>query len=93
MSYYFRSPYQFSYHSIDRIRTRLKLQNLNDVQLREHCLRLISESYDIEETKSFKYIRVNKTHLYFVIRKDVNLILTISPMGATKLLTVIKENL
>ncbi len=93
MSYYFRNPYQFSYHSIGRIRTRLKLQDLNDIQLREYCLKLIKESYDIEETKSFKYIRVNKTHLYFVIKKDVNLILTISPMSPTKLLAVIEENL
>ncbi|MBP1526794.1 MAG: hypothetical protein H9Q66_02505 [Spiroplasma ixodetis] len=54
---------------------------------------MINESYDIEETKSFKYIRVNKTHLYFVIKKDVNLILTISPMSPTKLLAVIEENL
>lgn len=93
MSYYFRNPYQFSYHGIGRIRTRLKLQNLNDFQLREYCLTLINEAYDIEETKSFKYVRVNKTHLYFVIRKDVNLILTISPMSSTKLLTIIEENL
>lgn len=53
MSYYFRNPYQFSYHSIGRIRTRLKLQDLNDIQLREYCLKLINESYDIEENKKF----------------------------------------
>lgn len=93
MSYYFRNPYQFSYHSIARIRTRLKLQNLNDMQLREYCLKLINDSHNIEETTNFKYIRVSKTNLYFVIKKDVNLILTISPMSAAKLLAVIEENL
>lgn len=93
MSYYFYNPYQFSYHSVNRIRTRLKLQNLNDMQLRDYCLKLINESDDIEETKSFKYIKVNQTHFYFVIKKDINLILTISPMSPTKLLLVIKEDL
>ncbi|WP_342276652.1 hypothetical protein [Spiroplasma endosymbiont of Nebria brevicollis] len=93
MSYYYRNPYQFSYHGVARIRTRLKLQDLTDMQVREHCLKLISESHNIEETRSYKYIRVNKTNLYFVIKKDTNLILTISPMSPTKLLKVIEENL
>lgn len=93
MSYYYRNPYQFSYHGVTRIRSRLKLQDLNDTQVREKCLKLISESRNIEETRSYKYIRVNKTNLYFVIKKDTNLILTISPISPTKLLTVIEENL
>jgi len=93
MSYYYRNPYQFSYHGIARIRARLNLEKLNDNEMREHCLKLINKAYDIEETKSYKYIKVNNTNLYFVIKKDNNLILTISPMSPTKLLTVIEENL
>ena len=93
MSYYYRNPYQFSYHGVARIRNRLSLQKLNDFELRDYCLKLINEAYHIEETKSFKYIKINKTNLYFVIKKDVNIILTVSPMSATKLLAVIAENL
>jgi len=93
MSYYFRNPYQFSYHGVGRIRSRLKLQTLNDIQIRAYCLQLINASHEIIDTRNYQYIRVNKTNLYFIIKKDNNLILTISPMAPSRLLALIEENL
>lgn len=93
MSYYFNNPYNFSFHGLSRIKSRLKLQHLSDTELKSYCLKLINESSDVIETKSFKYVKVNKTFLYFVIKKENNLVLTISPINPAKLLTIIEENL
>lgn len=93
MSYYNFSPYSFSYHALDRIKDRLNLKNLNEWQIKDYCLKLIKESFDVVETKSFLYIKINKSNLYFVIKKEEKLILTISPMSASKLLDVIEKNL
>ncbi|MCL8209681.1 hypothetical protein LT318_00229 [Spiroplasma sp. JKS002670] len=93
MSYYFKSKYQFSDHGLLRIKNRLKVKKMSDLELKSYCEELIDTSHEIDETKTFKYVKVNKTNLYFIINKIDNLIITLTPIKPEKLLSNLEKNL
>ncbi|MGL5268281.1 MAG: hypothetical protein ACRC8P_00705 [Spiroplasma sp.] len=93
MSYYYNRKYQFSHHALTRIKSRLQLNYLSDLEVINHCLELIALSHDIIETKTWKYVKINEKNLYFVIKKSDNLVLTLSPIKPEKLLEVLENNL
>lgn len=93
MSYYYQKKYNFSAHGLLRIKSRLNLNNLSDIEIIDYCLKLIELSHDILETKSLKYIKINGKNLYFVVSKDNSLILTLSPIKPEKLLAILENNL
>lgn len=93
MSYYYNRKYRFSHHGLLRIKSRLQLNELDDVKVINYCLELISLSHDIIETTSLKYVKINGKNLYFVINKSDNLILTLSPIKPDKLLAILENNL
>lgn len=93
MSYYYNKKYRFSHHGLVRIKSRLKLDNLTDTEVINYCLNLIDLSHDVFDTKNLKYVKVNGKELYFVINKDSNLILTLSPIKPDKLLAILENDL
>lgn len=93
MSYYYSREYQFSYHGLIRIKNRLQLNHLTELEIINYCLKLIESSNDILETKKIKYIKINEKDLYFVVDKSSNLILTLSPIKPEKLLAILENDL
>ncbi len=93
MSYYFKSKYQFSDHGLLRIKERLNLKEINDLELKNYCIKLIEASHEIYDAKDEQYIKINGKNLYFVIKKDNNLIITLTPMKPEKLLSNLEKNL
>lgn len=92
MSFYYKSKYRFSYHALNRIRERLSLNHLNDLGLQSYCEKLINEASDVIITSKHKYVRINNIDLYFIIENNQNLVKTISPLSASKLLQVIEDD-
>lgn len=93
MSYYLKNKYNFSDHGLLRIKNRLKIKEINDLELRNYCSKLIESSYEIYETKTYKYVKINETDLYFIINKIDNLIITLTPIKPGKLLANLEKNL
>lgn len=92
MSYYFKSYYSFSDHALARAKERLKLKHLSDLEITNYCLKLIESSHEIHETKNYSYINVNQTNLFFVLSKNENLIITLSPFKPDRLLGILDKN-
>lgn len=92
MSYYFKNKYNFSNHAVYRAKTRLKLNDFNDLEIVNFCSKLIDSSYEVYETATYKYIKVNKTNLYFVFDKIGNLVITLSPFKPDRLLALLEKN-
>ncbi|MBE4704377.1 hypothetical protein [Spiroplasma platyhelix] len=91
MSYYYKNEYKFSDHALNRAKTRLNLKDLSDSEVINHCLKLIELSHEMHETKTCKYINVNKTNLYFVVDINENLIITLSPFKPDRLLGILNS--
>lgn len=92
MSYYYRNKYSFSYHALNRIRERLALEELNDFELKFYCTNLIENSSNVTTTTKHQYVKINNQNLYFIIDNQTNLIKTISPLSAHKLLLAIEND-
>lgn len=92
MSYYYKNKYSFSYHALNRIRERLSLSDLNDLGLQAYCEKLINQASDVIITSTHKYVKINNIDLYFIIEKNQNLVKTICPLSASKLLQVIEDD-
>lgn len=92
MSYYFKNKYQFTNHGLLRIKDRLNLKTKTDLEIINYCSKLIDLSHEIYETNTMKYVKINNKNLYFVINKNGNLILTLSPIKPEKLLANLENN-
>lgn len=93
MSYYARNKYQFSEHGLLRVRNRLKMKEMSDLELKSYCSKLIETSHEVYETEDFNYVKINKKELYFIIKKIDNLIITLTPIKPEKLLANLENNL
>lgn len=93
MSYYYNRKYRFSDHALMRIKSRLQLSHLSEIDLIDYCVNLINASHEIIETKTLKYVKINQKNLYFVINKSESLVLTLSPIKPEKLLAIIEDDL
>lgn len=92
MSYYAKSKYQFSDHGLFRIKNRLKMKAISDLELKNYCSRLIETSHDVYDTEDCIYVKINGKELYFVINKNNNLIVTLRPMKPEKLLAILDKD-
>lgn len=92
MSYYFKNKYKFSDHGLFRIKNRLGLTESSDVEVINYCVKLIELSHEVYETRTYKYIKVNNTNLYFVLSVPDNLIITLSPIKPEKLLANLEND-
>lgn len=92
MSYYARSKYQFSEHGLLRIKDRLKLKTISDSELKNYCIKLIEASHEVYDAEDYWYVKVNGKNLYFVIKKNNNLIITLTPIKPEKLLANLEKN-
>ncbi|AHB36443.1 hypothetical protein [Spiroplasma apis] len=91
MGYYYRRQFNFSTHSIHRIRQRLLLPNEEEFLLKEKVLDLIESSTEHFETTKYIYIKVNKKDIFLVIDIGTKTIITATPISPTKQLWLIEN--
>ncbi|QEH61890.1 hypothetical protein SCHIN_v1c06930 [Spiroplasma chinense] len=92
MGYYYRHEFKFSDHALQRIRQRLNLGNEEEYLLKEKVLTMIEKSTQMFETSNHIYIHTRKNDIYFVIKKPEKLIVTATPISATKQLYLIETD-
>ncbi|WP_339020218.1 hypothetical protein [Spiroplasma endosymbiont of Atherix ibis] len=92
MSYYYKHEYNFSTHSIQRIRQRLNLENEEEFKLKEKILKLIGKSTYSFETSRNIYISTPKKDIYFVIDRVNKLIITATPISPEKQMWLLEND-
>ncbi|AHF61407.1 hypothetical protein P344_06155 [Spiroplasma mirum ATCC 29335] len=94
MGYYYQHNFNFSYHSLQRIKERIAaFKTVDEWIIKEKIIKMIDNSTDrIETTRNF-YIKLDnfKNNLYVVINKHNNLIVTVTLMSPQKLLEILNE--
>lgn len=85
------SKYKFSDHALLRAKERLNL-NLDDFDIRIHCLKLIANSYERFDHNQDEYIKINDTEFYFIVNKKNSLIKTIGKIDINKQLKILSNN-
>lgn len=86
MSFYLKSKYKFSDHVKLRIKQRLKLNHLNDLELKMYCVRLIETASTKIAIGNDWYVKIDENDLYFIISKQDNIVKTITPISPERLL-------
>ncbi|AEM68812.1 hypothetical protein [Mycoplasma putrefaciens] len=88
MSYYYKHNFSFTYHGLQRAKERLKLQDKQDYEVKELCLKHIQSSTKSFESGSVLYISASNTNIFFVIDKKANLIITVTEISPAKQLKI-----
>lgn len=91
MSYYYKHGYNFTFHSMYRIKERLNMKKLEDWEAKEACIKLIDESKSNFQTNKHIYIQAGSKELFFVINKLSKVVLTVTPISVTKQLWLIEN--
>ncbi len=92
MSYYYSHQFQFSTHGLQRIKERLNIKHMDDFQAKDHCIKLLENHGDYFEDRNFRYYQVLQKNLYFVVQKDGDVIVTLTPISPSKMLKLLEQS-